>query len=103
MVRRFDIITEADARGSTRRDGGVGPRRPRHAAGAGYAQRRRVSVVPAGSVDPTLPDDLAPLADIRRVAIGSDHTGVALKTAIVEHLRGAGWRSRSRHGRRGPG
>ena len=51
---------------------------------------RRISVVPAGSVDPTLPGDLAPTADIRRVAIASDHTGVALKTRSSQHLRGRG-------------
>jgi ribose 5-phosphate isomerase B len=31
-----------------------------------------------------------PVSDIRRVAIGSDHTGVALKRALVQHLRGKG-------------
>ena len=51
---------------------------------------RRVTVVRAGSVDPTLPPDLAPAADIRRVAIAADHTGVALKAALVGHLRKAG-------------
>ena len=30
-------------------------------------------------------DGLAPVADIRRVAIGSDHTGVALKAALRDH------------------
>jgi ribose 5-phosphate isomerase B len=51
---------------------------------------RRVTVVPAGSVDPALPADLAPAADVRRVAIGSDHTGIAMRKAIVAHLRGRG-------------
>lgn len=51
---------------------------------------RRVTVVPAGSVDPALPADLAPPAEIRRVAIASDHTGVKLRGAIVTHLRGRG-------------
>jgi ribose 5-phosphate isomerase B len=51
---------------------------------------RRITVVRAGSFDPTLPPDLAPAAEIRRVAIGADHTGVALKTALVNHLRKAG-------------
>ena len=36
---------------------------------------RRVTVIPAGATDPNLPADLAPVADIRRVAIGNDHTG----------------------------
>ena len=35
-------------------------------------------------------EGLAPVADIRRVAIGSDHTGLALKAAIVAALRGKG-------------
>jgi ribose 5-phosphate isomerase B len=51
---------------------------------------RRVTVMPAGSLDPTLPTDLAPVADVRRVAIGSDHTGVALKAALIDHLRRQG-------------
>ena len=51
---------------------------------------RRVTVVAVGALDPGLPSDLAPVADIRRVAIGSDHSGVALKKALVQHLRGRG-------------
>jgi len=34
--------------------------------------------------------DLAPIADIRRVAIANDHTGIAHKRAILQHLRGRG-------------
>ena len=34
--------------------------------------------------------DLVPVADIRRVAVGNDHTGVAMKRALVAHLRGRG-------------
>jgi ribose 5-phosphate isomerase B len=49
-----------------------------------------VTVVPAGSSDPFLPPDLAPPADIRRVAIGSDHTGVDLMRALQHALRGQG-------------
>lgn len=51
---------------------------------------RRVTVVAAGSVDPSLPADLAPAAPATRVAIGADHTGVALKAALIAHLRKAG-------------
>lgn len=51
---------------------------------------RRVTVVPAGQVDPSLPADLAPAAPATRVAIGSDHTGVALKAALIAHLRRGG-------------
>jgi len=38
-------------------------------------------------VDPSLPADLAPVSPVRRVAIGSDHTGVALKTLLIAYLR----------------
>jgi ribose 5-phosphate isomerase B len=90
-MKRFDIITEADARtidvGAT----------VELAAGwhvtplaKDTLAARRVTVIPAGSADPSLPTDLAPAADIRRVAIGSDHTGIALKRTLVSHLRGRG-------------
>ncbi len=51
---------------------------------------RRVTVVTAGQTDPTLPADLAPATPVMRVAIGADHTGVALKDALIAHLRRAG-------------
>ena len=89
MTRLFQIITEADARniehGATvelAKGGHVTP------LAADTLRERRVTVVPAGSVDPAIPSDLAPQSDIRRVAIASDHTGVALRKAIVQHLRG---------------
>jgi ribose 5-phosphate isomerase B len=53
-------------------------------------RERRVTVVRAGSADPALPADLAPAFPVRRVTIGSDHAGVALKAALVAHLRQAG-------------
>ena len=49
---------------------------------------RRVSVVRDGT-DPDVAA-LAPRADIRTVAVGGDHTSLALKAAIVQHLRGRG-------------
>ena len=49
---------------------------------------RRVTVVAVGVSDPHLPADLAPVADVRRVVIGSDHSGVALKRTLIQHLRG---------------
>jgi len=49
---------------------------------------RRISVVRAGS-DPDA-SDLAPAATIRTVAIAGDHTSLALKAAIVQHLRSKG-------------
>jgi ribose 5-phosphate isomerase B len=90
-MRRFEIITEADARvldaGSTVElaPGGVVTPLAKDTLAA-----RRVTVVPAGSSDPALPADLAPVADVRRVVLGSDHTGVALKRAVLQHLRGKG-------------
>ena len=51
---------------------------------------RRVVVVPKGTVDPSLPQDLAPAAPAMRVAVGADHTGLALKTALIAHLRKGG-------------
>ena len=90
-VRRFGLIAEAEARtieaGSTvelEPGGHVTP------LAWDTLRARRITVVPAGSVDPSLPPDLAPTAAIARIAIGSDHTGVALKAAIVAHLRRAG-------------
>jgi len=90
-VPRFKLIAEVDARamtpGSTvelEAGGHVTP------LARDTLRERRITVVPAGSVDADLPADLAPAADVRRVAIGSDHTGVALKAALVAHLRQAG-------------
>ena len=89
MAQRFDIITEADARqialGATvelAKGGHVTP------LAQDTLRERRVTVVPAGSVDPAIPPDLAPRSPIARVAIASDHTGVAMRKAIVQHLRG---------------
>ena len=49
---------------------------------------RLISVVREGS-DPDA-SDLAPAATIRTVAIAGDHTSLALKAAIVQHLRSKG-------------
>jgi ribose 5-phosphate isomerase B len=89
MTRVFQIITEADARQIERgatvelaKGGHVTP------LAADTLREKRVTVVPAGSVDPALPADLSPKADIRRVAVAGDHTSGALRKAIVQHLRG---------------
>jgi len=90
-MKKFDIITEADARvldiGSTVElaAGGVVTPLARDTLAA-----RRVTVVSAGSQDASLAEGLAPVADVRRVTIGNDHSGVALKKAILQHLRGRG-------------
>ncbi len=90
-MKRFDIITEADARtldiGATvelAKGGHVTP------LARDTLVSRRITVVPAGSADSSLPGDLAPVSDIRRVTIGSDHTGLAMKGALIAHLRGRG-------------
>jgi ribose 5-phosphate isomerase B len=49
---------------------------------------RRVSVVCEGA-DPDAAS-LAPVAEIRTVAIAGDHTSVALKAALIQHLRSRG-------------
>ena len=91
MTNVFQIITEADARQIERgatvelaKGGHVTP------LAADTLRERRVTVVPAGSTDPAIPADLAPVSDIRRVAVISDHTGVKLRAAIVQSLRGRG-------------
>jgi ribose 5-phosphate isomerase B len=88
-MKRFQMITEADARtldyGSTivLVDGG-------HVTPLAHdtLRARRIVVIREGvDVDA---ESLAPAAVIRVVAIGSDHSGVALKSAIRQHLRGRG-------------
>jgi ribose 5-phosphate isomerase B len=49
---------------------------------------RRITVVRDGADADN--DALAPVAAIRTVAVAGDHTSLALKTAIVLHLRGRG-------------
>jgi ribose 5-phosphate isomerase B len=90
-MKVFEIITETDARlldiGSTVElaAGGVVTPLAKDTLAA-----RRVTVVPAGTLDPAIPADLAPVTEVRRVTIGSDHSGVTLKRAILQHLRGRG-------------
>lgn len=91
MAQRFAIITEADARnlpvGSTvelEKGGHVTP------LAQDTLRERRVTVVTGGAVDPALPADLAPVTPARRIAIGSDHTGLAMKEALIAHFRKQG-------------
>jgi ribose 5-phosphate isomerase B len=90
MAKPFEIITEADARklvpGETvtvARHGHVTP------LAADTLRERRITVVRDGELSS---DDaaLVPAADIRTVAIASDHTGIALRKALVVSLRGRG-------------
>ncbi len=88
-MQRFEIITEADARrldiGATVELAAGGHVTP---LARDTLASRRVTVVSAGPLDCSA--DLAPTADIRRIAIGTDHSGLALKAALVAHLRGRG-------------
>jgi ribose 5-phosphate isomerase B len=90
-MRRFEIITEADARtldvGATVELAPGGHVTP---LARDTLAARRVTVVAAGEYDAGLARDLVPASDIRRVAIGSDHTGVAMKKGVLQHLRRRG-------------
>jgi ribose 5-phosphate isomerase B len=88
-MKRFQMITEADARtldyGSTIvlvAGGHITP------LAHDTLKARRISVVREGT--DTDAESLAPAADIRTVALAGDHTAVALKNAIRQHLRGRG-------------
>jgi ribose 5-phosphate isomerase B len=95
-MKRFDIITEADARllppGSTielARGGHVTP------LAADTLRDLRITVVRADGLDEGGGPDggsasLAPVADIKSIAVGSDHTGIALRKTLVGYLRGQG-------------
>ena len=88
-MKRFTIVTEADARvldyGSTivlAAGGHVTP------LAQDTLKARRVTVVSdAPDVDLA---SLAPPATIRTIAIAGDHSSLALKTALIQHFRGRG-------------
>jgi ribose 5-phosphate isomerase B len=88
-VKRFQMITEADARvlesGTTIVLVAGGQITP---LARDTLNARRITVVREGS-DPDAAD-LAPVATIRTVAVSGDHTSLALKSAIVQHLRSRG-------------
>jgi ribose 5-phosphate isomerase B len=90
-MKQFDIITEADARildvGSTVELSAGGHVTP---LAKDTLAARRVTVIGAGSRDAGAAASLVPVSDVRRVALGSDHTGVAMKRALLQHLRGRG-------------
>jgi len=88
-MKSFDIITEADARtleiGSSvtlKAGGHVTP------LAADTLKARRITVL-SGVADASL-DGLAPVAEVKSIAIGSDHSGVALKAKLRDHLRQRG-------------
>ena len=91
-MKRFQMITEADARvlehGSTVvlvAGGHVTP------LAQDTLHARRISLVREGAGGEQGDGaGLAPAAEIRTVAIAGDHTSIGLKKAILEHLRGRG-------------
>src|SRR5438034_7981303 len=89
-MKTFDIITETDARVLARgetvtlaRGGHITP------LAQDTLEERRITVVREGqaSADEV---SLAPRADVRTIAIASDHTGITLRQALVAFLRGRG-------------
>jgi len=89
-LKHYDIITEADARVlpigesvSLARGGHITP------LAQDTLTERRITVVHEDRVA-VVDQALAPANDVRRVAIASDHTGVALRRALVTFLRGRG-------------
>jgi ribose 5-phosphate isomerase B len=89
-MKRFEIITESDARVLDRgetvilaRGGHVTP------LAADTLKERRVTVIREGQA-PEGAASLVPAADIRSIAVGSDHTGISLRQTLVAFLRGRG-------------
>jgi ribose 5-phosphate isomerase B len=89
-MKKFEMITESDARVLARgetvelaRGGHITP------LAADTLRERRVTVLREGQTSPE-EASLAPRADIRTVAIASDHGGVKLRQTLVTFLRGRG-------------
>ena len=89
-MKRFEIITETDARVLERgetvmlaKGGHVTP------LAQDTLRERRVTLVHEGRATADAAS-LVPKPDIRTVAIASDHTGIKLRKALVEFLRGRG-------------
>jgi ribose 5-phosphate isomerase B len=88
-VKRFNIVTEADAgmlEYGTRLGDGQGANLTPLAQDT--LRARRVTVV-SDTLDVDLAA-LAPIAAIKTGVVAGDHTSLALKAAIVQHLRGRG-------------
>jgi ribose 5-phosphate isomerase B len=90
MAKSFDIITEGDARALTpgesvtlARHGHVTP------LAADTLRERRITVIREGEV-PSDVADLVPVADIKVVAVASDHSGLSLRKALTSFLRSRG-------------
>jgi ribose 5-phosphate isomerase B len=90
-MKRFDIITEIDARNLDRGETVMLSRRGHITPlAADTLRERRVTVVEEGRVSPA-DEALAPVASVRAIAIASDHTGVALRRALAAFLRSRGF------------
>jgi ribose 5-phosphate isomerase B len=89
-MKRFEIITEADARtlelGSTV---ALTPRGHITPLAQDTLRSRRITVIRDDQVT-SLESALKPVSPVRVVAIGSDHTGVSLKQLLAARLRSAG-------------
>jgi ribose 5-phosphate isomerase B len=89
-MKTFEIITEADARvlerGETVMLSRLGHITP---LAADTLRERKVTVLREDSVSVD-ESDLAPAAEIRTIAIASDHTGVTLRRTLVAWLRSRG-------------
>ena len=89
-MKSFDIITEAEARVLMRGETVMLSRRGHITPLAvDTLKERRIVVVHEGAATP---DELslAPAADIRTVAVASDHTGIALRRDLIAWLRSRG-------------
>lgn len=90
-MKRFSFITEIDARvlepGSTVELEAGGQITP---LARDTLRERRVTLVFLDGRDVETAASLVPVARISRVAVGSDHGGLALKQALVTHLRARG-------------
>jgi ribose 5-phosphate isomerase B len=89
-MKRFEIITEADARmlevGATvalTPHGHITP------LAQDTLRSRRITVIRDDQLN-ALESALKPVGPIRVVAIGSDHTGISLKLLLASHLRSTG-------------
>lgn len=89
-MKKFDIITETDARVLPRGEtvmlaegGHITP------LAQDTLNERRIAVIRDGLSSPD-EASLAPKADVRVVAVASDHTGIKLRQALVQFLRGRG-------------
>ena len=88
-MRTFTIITEADAR-TLERGSTVALAPGGHITPLAQDTLRERRVIVASATPDADAASYAPVADVRRVAIGSDHTSVAMKRALRDALRTRG-------------